>query len=316
MWNIKLNRESNPFFLNLGKKTLAIVIAISLWLVANLEFDIERNFEVPINFINLGKEYAIINDAPKKISLRVRGPRNQLSLFAASNFNFTFDLQNIQKGISRIDIQSEQLEVPEDVQIVTISPGEFEIEIDNLTTKSVEVIPIIGEPDEGFEIGISPSVLPSEVVISGPSKILSGINSINTSKISLEDERSIFTIQVPLQLPTQFLKLEKNQLVRVTIDLREKTIEKRLNNIDIIMKNFDNLSYEIESNLKTDLIFKGPYNLIKNLKNEDIEAFIDGKKIEKANNSSEKFKIIVNYPYPDLLNLTTISPTTVNIKFN
>ena len=31
----------------LGKKTIAVVIAIMLWIVANLEFDIEKNLQHP-----------------------------------------------------------------------------------------------------------------------------------------------------------------------------------------------------------------------------------------------------------------------------
>jgi len=49
------NQEGNktPFLNNIGKKVLALVIAISLWLVANLQHDVEKNIAIDINYATL-----------------------------------------------------------------------------------------------------------------------------------------------------------------------------------------------------------------------------------------------------------------------
>lgn len=315
MWNLKSN-SNNPFFVNMGKKTLAIVIAIALWIVANLEFDIERNVEVPINFSNLDESLVIVNDVPEKVSLRARGPRSELSNFADSNLNINFDLATVQKGSSKIDVQTEQLSVPEEVQIVTISPGEFVLDVDSIVSKSVEIKPRIGNPDQGVEISGSPLIIPSEVVISGPERILSTIDSVYTSRISLNGESSKFTIQVPLQMPSPLVKTEKEELARVTVDLNTVILEKEFKNIEINLKNFNEIKYEIDSNLRADIIFNGPYNIINSLKSDDIDVFLDGSTINKDKKEAETLKVNVNYPYPDSLKLTKISPKTVKIKVN
>lgn len=316
MWGTKNTYDNNPFFLNLGKKTMAIVIAIALWIVANLEFDIERNIEVPINFSNLDESLIIVNDTPDYVSLRARGPRSELSNFANSNPNLTFDLATIQKGSSEIDVQSEQMSVPEEVQIVTISPGEFKIDVDNLVSKTVAINPKIGGPDTGFEITGSPLVSPSEVEIYGPERLLSAIDSIDTSRISLNGETSKFTIQVPLQLPSQLIKSKSEELARVTVDLSEIVLEKEFKNVDIELKNFNELNYEIDSNLKANVVFDGPYNIINSLKTEDVQVFLDGSKLDNKKNKSENLKVSVNFPYPDSLKLTKITPKTVKITIN
>ncbi len=316
MWKINISKDSNPFFLNLGKKTIAIVIAIALWIVANLEFDIERNIEVPINFVNLDKSLIVVNDVPKNVSLRARGPRSELSNFADSNLNLTFDLAAVQNGSSKIDVQTEKLTIPEEVQIVTISPGEFEVEVDKIVSKSVVVNPIIGEPDRGFEISGSPLVTPSKVVVLGPERLLSKLDSINTSRISLNGETSKFTIQVPLQLPSSLIQTQKEQLARVIVELNQVVLEKEFRNVEISLKNFNELSYEIDSNLKADVVFDGPYNIINSLKSDDIEVFLDGSDISKEKKKSENLKVNVIYPYPDSLKLTKISPETVKIRIN
>lgn len=316
MWKLKLTKDNNPFFSNLGKKTLAVVIAITLWIVANLEFDIERNIEIPMNYTNLSEKLIVVNDIPRHLNLRLRGPRSQLSAFADSNVNFTFDLANIQEGISTLDIKSDQLSVPEDVQVVTISPGEFDVQIDKIAAKTVNVNPVVEKPGEGFEIRGDPVVSPPKVNIRGPEDLILGIDSVNTSNISLKGEKSRFTIQVPLQLPSPLVEVENNELVRVTVNLDAIILEKEFRNMEIKLNNFNNIDYKTDSKLEADLLFGGPYNLINNLKSEDIDVFLDGRDLDIGNNKSVDLEVKVDYPYPDSINLKNISPNTVNIKLN
>ena len=67
------NEESNkiPFLNNIGKKVLALVIAISLWLVANLQHDIEKNIVIDVNYANLPPGLIVVNNPPEKLKLRV-----------------------------------------------------------------------------------------------------------------------------------------------------------------------------------------------------------------------------------------------------
>lgn len=316
MWKPNLTKDDNPFFSNLGKKTIAIVIAITLWIVANLEFDIERNIEVPINYTNLSERLIIVNDVPRHINLRLRGPRSQLSEFAESNANFTFDLFNIQEGISTLDIKSEQLSVPEDVQIVTISPGEFDVQIDKVAAKTVGVNPVVEKPGEGYQIKGDPVVSPPEVTIKGPEDVISGIDFLNTSSISLKGENARFTIQVPLQLPSPLVEVENMELVRVTVNLDSIILEKEFKNVDINLNNIEGAGYESDKSLKADLLFSGPFKLINNLKSEDIDVYVNAGIIDGENRKSAELKVEVKYPHPDSIELKKITPEKVGIKIN
>ena len=98
--------------------------------------------------------------------------------------------------------------------------------------------------------------------------------------------------------------------------MSELVLEKEFKNVDIELKNFNELNYEIESNLRADVVFDGPYNIINSLKTEDIEVFLDGSKLDNTKNKSENLNVSVNFPYPDSLKLTRITPKTVKVTIN
>ena len=74
-YGVKQLNNPNPFFKNFGKKTIAVVIAILLWIVANLQFDIEKTFNIPVKYTNLNPDLIITNNPPDEISYKIKGPR-------------------------------------------------------------------------------------------------------------------------------------------------------------------------------------------------------------------------------------------------
>lgn len=309
--------KKNPFFNNIGKKILALTIAIALWLVANLQHDVERNVAIDVNYANLPPGLVVVNNPPEKLNLRVRGPRSQLSSISAKSMLFTIDLSNIADGMSKFEIGTDQITPPRDVQVTGISPAEIKIEADQLAEKKVKVEPSIGPPEVGYEIVGTPEVSPSTAQIEGPKNLLSKINSITTDPVSVKGEKSKFTIEVPLRSPYSIVNILGDNTVKVTIDIKEKTLEKEFNNLNISYINFDEFDFETNGNISTELAFEGPFSIINNLNSNDIELYVDGSDINKTNeNKKYKLKVGVNYPYKDILKLTKQTPKTIEIKLN
>ena len=309
--------KKNPFLNNIGKKVLALAIAISLWLVANLQTDVERNIAIDVNYANVPSGLVIVNNPPEKLNLRVRGPRSQLSSITAQNMLFTVDLSNISDGMSKFEIGTDQITPPRDVQVTGISPAEIKIEADKLADKKVKVEPSIGPPEVGYEIVGKPEVSPSTAQIEGPKNLLSKINSITTDPVSVKGEKSKFTIEVPLRSPYSTVSIMGDNTVKVSIDIKEKTLEKEFNDLNISYINFDEFDFEKNGNIATELTFEGPFSIINNLSGNDIELFVDGSDINKTNRTkSYTLKVGVNYPNKNVLKLTKQSPKTIQIKLN
>ena len=70
-YGVKQLDKPNPFFKNFGKKTIAVVIAIMLWIVANLEFDIEKTYNIPVKYTNLNPNLIITNNPPEPASKKL-----------------------------------------------------------------------------------------------------------------------------------------------------------------------------------------------------------------------------------------------------
>jgi len=310
-------RDKEPLIRDAGKKILAILIAISLWFVANLQHDVERNIAIDVNYTNLPKGLIIVNNPPEKLNVRVRGPRSQLSSISPKEMVFTIDLSNLTTGTSMFEIRTDQLIPPRDVQVTGISPSEINLDVDKLVQKKVSVEPVLELPDDGYEIADKPQVTPETVAISGPEKLLKTIKSVGTDPVSLKGEKSRFSIEVPLRAPYSLVEIEGGNTVKVTIDIKEKILEKEFNNLDINFINFDGMKFETDGSIVTEIAFEGPFSIINNLNSKDIELYVDGSGIKgSGSGKTHNLTVSVEYPHKDILKLTKQSPKTVAVKLN
>ena len=170
--------------------------------------------------------------------------------------------------------------------------------------------------EKGYEILGEPEFSPKTVEINGPKQMLARISTIETKPINLEDEMSAFSIEVPLQPPSQLVKIADDKQVKVTFNIEEENLAKEFNNIDIIFKNFNGMDYTAVDQAKAMIVFDGPYSIINKLSSNDIEVYVDAKDLRSENTGSHKLRVKVDYPNPDNLNLNKLSPETIEIKVN
>ncbi len=133
----------------------------------------------------------------------------------------------------------------------------------------------------------------------------------------MKGEKSKFTIEVPLRSPYSIVNITGDNTVKVTIDIKEKTLEKEFNDLNISYINFEDFDYETSSKIETELTFEGPFSIINSLSSNDIELYVDGSSINKSRQSKRyTLKVGVNYPHKDVLKLTKQSPKTIEIRLN
>ena len=315
-YGVKQLDKPNPFFNNFGKKTIAVVIAIMLWIVANLEFDIEKTYNIPVKYTNLNPDLIITNNPPEEITYKIKGPRTELSTLISSTSVINVDLSQFTTGVSNIRVESDSMNLPKEVDITSVSPAEITIDLDKLVTKKVNVEPVFDELEKGFEIVGELEYSPRTVEIKGPQEMLSKINTIETRPISLEGEKSEFSIEVPLQFPNKLITASEDEEVKVSFNIQEENLAKEFNNVDIIFKNFNGLDYTPTQDAKAMIIFDGPYSIINSLSSNDIEVYVDARDIGGENTGKHKLRVKVDYPDPDNLNLNKLSPETLEIKVN
>ncbi len=292
-----LEHLKNLFFKNLGKKILAVVFALALWFSANMEQDVEKSISGDLQYMNLPADLVIMNEPPQTLNLRVRGPRTQLSYLSPRDIVFTFDLVNASPGVSKFEINTDQIKPPKGIRVIGVSPAEIRVDIDKVIEKKVDVKPIIGLPDTGYEVVGEPRVTPSEVTIRGPKKIVSQIESISTDLVSTTAVKSNFTIEVPLRSYPR-VDILGGGFAKVTVNIIEKIVTKEFKGLNINIINFNGVKFETRGLLKAELVFEGPYSIIKDLNSDDINVFVDVNKL-KPNSKQKIQKLKVNVDYPN-----------------
>jgi len=310
------NLLNSIFVKNIGKKIIAIAIAIAIWFVVSIESNVERNISIDVNYKDLPAGLVITNVPPEKINLVVRGPRSLLSSLSPRSFVFTLDLSHVSKGPSKFDIRTDQINPPKGSQVTGVSPAEINVDVDELAKKEVKVNPVIKQPETGYEVVGEPEVTPKTAIISGPKSIVSKIDSLSTDTVSTKGEKSNFTIEVPLRTTDRLVKVEGDKTVRVAIDIMETTLEKEFKNLDINFVNFENLNFEPRGSVKARLAFEGPYSVIRKLNSDDIEVFVDVGDLKSKGKKIQRLKVSVSYPNIDSIKLKKQEPKTLQIKLN
>lgn len=300
-----------PFYQSFKKKVLALLLAVTLWTVANLEFDVESNVSIPLHLVNLPSNLIVVNKLPENVELTLRGHRNELHAFARSNIDvLSIDMGKTKTGLSKINMERLASDtIPGEIDIISTKPVMLSLNVDRIVTKNLMVEPVFGEPDSGYEVsGIK--VVPAFVEVRGPSRELRKFRKIETTKIKLSGEETNFTTPASLRVPLQMEALQGN-LVDVTISLRELTVTKEFKNVSINVRNFEKLGFNSQSDLEANLIFDGPYKTINELKSSEVKVFVDGN--DMGGRKEKDIQVKVDYPKSTNLKLSAVRPKTIKV---
>ena len=176
-------------------KLLALVLAILLWFVAwglaSGTKDIQR---VPIKVKNLRPNLAYALDT-YEVDLKIVAKKGDLNNLAVDNFEATLDLMYWEKGTYN---QKIEVNAPNGVEIISISPENMTVRIEDKTEKELKVEGVFeGIPAKDYLVGSS-TVEPSKVKTIGPKSEIDGLNKA-TVRIKLNGEKDNFVRDINLE---------------------------------------------------------------------------------------------------------------------
>ncbi|WP_462137413.1 CdaR family protein [Candidatus Mycalebacterium sp.] len=302
--------------ISFGRLVLAFFLAGAMWFTANYESDLEKNVEIPINYLNLPSSFILSNKPylPGNVKLRIKGTRSQVSSVLKTNTSINVDLSGKTRGIYTHRISPESVNLPRNVQIVSISPREINLDIDTIVEKFVSVKAEIGDPSLGYQIEGEAEIRPSTVRIKGPGKVIRGIKEVKTVPVSIEKETSAFSVDAELIFPDSRIEFPEIQTVKISVKIVETFIEKTFKGLEVKTRKIPEdrkISIKPET---ADIKFQGPHSLINKLYGDDIKIYINEKSMEKLSiGSSIKAKLIYDYPHKDKISVVEIVPKTVKL---
>jgi YbbR domain-containing protein len=167
---------------------VALVAAVALWYVLAGQQDQNisvRGVKAALTLVNMPRSLVLVSTVPDTVSLQLRGPLSR-SLDAATSLEVYLDLSGARPGVSSYTIDTTDIPLPEDVEVVSIEPSALTLELERLTTGSVPLSPVVeGVPAPGFTIG-EVRVTPLQISLQGPESRILALDRVKTTPVSVE----------------------------------------------------------------------------------------------------------------------------------
>lgn len=186
---------------NLGWKILSFVLACLLWLtVVNIEdpqvtttirgITVEKQNESAIT----SQKQAIQYVAGDTVDVKVKGRRSIVSKLSSSNIKAYVDMRNL----SITDAVDIQIDLPNDVELISKSPSSVSVSREKIITKQIEVqYQKSGEAATGF-VDLNPTITPNVIELEAAESVIYKIEKV-VAAVDVDGISEDFTISVTPQ---------------------------------------------------------------------------------------------------------------------
>ena len=285
-------------FENFWFKIVALVMALLLWFHVATEKVYEYTKSFPVKISNFPKELILSEAVSQEVQVKIRGKGKELlKLLLTEKRNLQIDIKDFKAGESDYTFKPQEIPIPEGLDLKVdeiVSPKSIKINLDHLIEKKVPIhsqITIL--PKEGYlQVG-EVSLNLHQVGISGPIKLVRGIESIETEKKVLEDVTQPISDRIGLTLPQGYnLRLSFNQ-VKFSADV-QKGIEKEIPSVPVETVNLPSgRKVKVQPDSIKVIIFVGE-NVVNRLTEDQIKVTIDCGRVKR--NVETKLQPLVKLP--------------------
>jgi YbbR domain-containing protein len=170
-------------FHNLGLKIFSLLFAVGLWMAVARDPVAEVAISVPIEFHHLPDGLEINSENIPAAQVRVRGPARLIHGLRQDEVHVEIELTGAKPGERTFDLTAQQVHLPRDLEVVQVVPSQFQLSLDAVLTRTVEVRPrVTGSFASGLRIARL-ETSPSAVTISGPQSRVRNLDSATTDPI-------------------------------------------------------------------------------------------------------------------------------------
>ena len=208
---------------NLGTKILALAIAILVWFVFSAqqrERISERTYRIPLSVANVPAGTLIASPLPATIEVRLRGPFTALRQLDPGKLEAVIDLTGSPRGEKIYRLETEDINVPQEVEVIAITPSEIRVALDAIAEKTLPIAArLTGAPAPGYEVG-QVTIVPPVARLSGPDSALSRMTSVQTDPVPVADRAADFSVPATVIADAPGVRVREGQVVTVTVQLR------------------------------------------------------------------------------------------------
>lgn len=231
------------FGIRLGKNLSVFLICLCLttvfWLLNAFTKDYSTELNFPLRYENVPKDQVIVNELPRFLTVEVNGFGFKLLSFYlfgsldSLSVDYTTGIKRYRKDGDLSIIPKVRLkeladsEIPSDIKIESINIDSLRICTDPITQRIVSVRPNVNYTikDQCY-LKDSISVIPEQILLSGPTSLLNKLDFISTDFLVLEELEKSVSKDVDVDFAKNFSSNTKHVRLVVSID---RATEKELN---------------------------------------------------------------------------------------
>lgn len=208
---------------NLGLKLIALILAAVVWVIVSAprrEIVREKILTAPLSLVPLSRNLIITSteDLPASVTVRVRGRASELRALTPAMLDVPVDLGWItQPGEVEITLRPQGIDVPENVEVLTITPNKFRVRIEQLRRRTVPIRPfLVGGPPVGYLTGDA-SANPDRALISGPASQVMKLSEVATERIIMTGRTETFVQNVAVVSDSSLVRVISPLTTQVTV---------------------------------------------------------------------------------------------------
>ncbi|MEP6994478.1 MAG: CdaR family protein [Acidobacteriota bacterium] len=214
---------SKILFRNAGTKLLALVIACVAWFIISgqrRERISERSYRIPLSVVNIPAGTIIVSPLPEAVDVRIRGSFSALRQLEPAKLEAVVDLLDAAQGEKRYPLAPEDINVPQGVEVIAISPPEVRLSLDGVAEKTLSIVPeTAGTPASGSHIE-EVTAEPRMGRVQGPTRTLARMVNLRTEPVSVDGRDGSFSATTTLAAQPAGVRVREGHLVSVHVRIR------------------------------------------------------------------------------------------------
>lgn len=203
-----------------GMKLLALFIALVFWTVQSAprrERPVERPFEVQLSLMGIPRDLIVTTTVQDRVNVWLRGRPSVLQSLSSSNLEATIDLTGNRAGPLSLPIRPETLNLPQDVEVVTMDPSVLSLTLEPRRQGTVPIrIFTVGELPPGYTLG-EVTVVPDRAELTGPASFIKNVDEVATERVILSGRLQSFQSTVGLVSDHPLVRITQPATVVVTV---------------------------------------------------------------------------------------------------
>lgn len=206
---------------NLGLKLISLLLACVLWFVVSgprRERLRERNVTATLSLVGVAPHLVITTGIRDNVVVRVRGRVSDLRSLASQSLEASADLSQItQPGDVEITIRPQHINVPEEIEVVSITPNKIRFRLERLRQRAVPIRPFLaGDPPSGYLIGEA-TAAPNLALVSGPESQVLKLSEVATERIIMTGRTATFVQNVAVVSDSPLVRVISPVTTQITV---------------------------------------------------------------------------------------------------